>query len=133
MPSPEISEFAELLLRDVRYQAIVSCDNLLDPGANNVISNMWRSKIAAGLSEELATTMIPDCIDQTIFFLLHAIDEGLLRLSFVASNGSVVDLKTDGEGEMAGCYADGSWRAIYSKERFVDYFSDLDLGGGEGE
>jgi hypothetical protein len=69
--------------------------------------------------------MIPDCIDE-VFYLLHAIDSGELRLSFVASAGPVVDLTNDGVGELAGWFAgsDG-WRSQYSQERFSDDCADL--------
>jgi hypothetical protein len=70
--------------------------------------------------------VIPDVVDDTLFYLLQAIDTGLLKLSFTASNGKVVDLPTDGLGELAGWYmGSGGWRRMFSKERFVDDFVDL--------
>ena len=49
-----------------------------------------------------------------------------LPLAFTAANGKVVDLSTEGRSELAGWYmgSDG-WCGKYSKERFVDDFSDL--------
>jgi len=43
-----------------------------------------------------------------------------------ASSGKVVDLNSEGLGELAGWYtgSDG-WRAMYTKERLVDYVADL--------
>ena len=70
--------------------------------------------------------VIPDTVDETVFHLLRAIDQGLLKLSFTAANGKKVDLPTDGLGELAGWYmGSGGWRSLHSKERFVDDFSDL--------
>jgi hypothetical protein len=59
-----------------------------------------------------------------MFWLLHAIDDGLLRIKYVTADGKEIDLGR--EGELAGWYmgSDG-WRAMYSKERFVDDFADL--------
>jgi len=69
--------------------------------------------------------LIPDIVDDTVFYLLRAVDEGLLQLSFTASNGKVVNLTKDGLGELAGWFAGNGWRQMYAKERFVDDFSDL--------
>jgi hypothetical protein len=126
MSNGGIAQFAELLLHEVRDRAIESCDTLLDPEASNVIADRWREKIAGESSRELAGIIIPDCVDQTLFHLLHAIDSGILRLSFVTSEGTVVDLTDDGLGELAGWYmgSDG-WRRQYSRQRFVDDFEDL--------
>jgi hypothetical protein len=70
--------------------------------------------------------MIPDCIDDALFYLLYAIDSGTLRLSFTAANGTVVDLSNEGIGELAGWYmgSDG-WRRRYSEQRFFDDCEDL--------
>lgn len=126
MLKPEVLEFARLLMSQVRDRTVVSCDNLLEPDAENAIAHRWRTKMQRASPQELAETIIPDCLDDTIFHLLHAIDQGALRLLFVASNGTVVDLTTDGESEMAGWYmGTGGWRAHFSKERFVDDFADL--------
>jgi hypothetical protein len=65
-------------------------------------------------------------VDDTIFYLLQAIDQGSLRIAYTASNGKVVDLAAQGLGELSGWFAgSGGWRETYSKERFVDDFSDL--------
>jgi hypothetical protein len=40
--------------------------------------------------------LVPDIVDSTLFCLLHAIDDGLLKLSFTASNGRTVDLSAEG-------------------------------------
>jgi hypothetical protein len=74
----------------------------------------------------VATVVIPVAVDETVFQLLRAIDQGFLKLSPSAENGKIVDLPGDGLGELAGWYVgNGGWRALYSEERFVDFFSDL--------
>jgi hypothetical protein len=79
MPKAEIEEFARLLVREVRDKAIANCDMLLESNGNSPPAKRWREKIN-GTSKELGSTMIPDCVDQTLFYLLHAIDTGVLRL-----------------------------------------------------
>jgi hypothetical protein len=65
-------------------------------------------------------------VDETIFYLLQAIDEGSLRIAYTAGNGKVVDLAAEGLGELSGWFMGSEgWRAKYSKERFNDDFSDL--------
>ncbi len=70
--------------------------------------------------------VIPDVVDDTVFYLLHEIDDAGLRLTYTASNGKTVDLTEEGLSELAGWYmGSGGWRAMFSQERFVDDFADL--------
>jgi len=70
-------------------------------------------------------------VDETLFYLLQAIDQGVLRLSYTDESGQVVDLTEAGLGELSGWYmGSGGWRARYSQERFVDDFGDLRADGG---
>ena len=71
-------------------------------------------------------TVIPDCVDEALFCLLRAIDQGVLTLSYTAESGQVVDLSEDGLGELAGRYmGSGGWRQMFSEQRFVDDFADM--------
>jgi len=70
--------------------------------------------------------VIPDAVDEAVFGILQAIDQGLLRLKYMSSSGREVDLTEEGQGELSGWYmGSGGWRAMYSAERFVDDFADL--------
>lgn len=126
MPKPEIEEFAKLLVREVRDRSITSCNAQLQPQSNSPIAIRWRENLKDGQSKALAMSMIPDCIDDALFHLLHAIDAGSLRVSFTATNGTVVDLSSEGMGELAGWFmGSDAWRAKYSQQRFVDDFANL--------
>jgi hypothetical protein len=126
VPRPEIEEFARGLIREVRDMAISSCDNLLDPTANGAVAKRWRARLREVSCAEFARVLIPDCVDNTLFYLLNAIDSGLLRLSYRTADGTFTDLESSGEGELAGWYmASGEWRARYSEQRFVDDFEDM--------
>jgi len=71
-------------------------------------------------------TVVPDVVDEAVFSLLRAIDEGALRLKFMSSSGREVDLTEEGLGELAGWYmGSGGWRAMFSEERYVDDFANL--------
>jgi hypothetical protein len=121
MATPEVEEFAKLLMTHVRDMAISTSDMSLDPDANGPTAKRWRLKMQAGQIQGLLSEMIPDCVDNALFYLLYAIDEGLLRISFTGSSGRTVDLTEAGESEMAGWYmATDGWRHAHSKERFVD-------------
>jgi len=128
MPKSEIQEFAKILVQSVRDAAIQSCDRQRKPGVNSPIAIRWReaavnNKIGQNVPENI---MIQDCVDETVAHLLLAIDQGLLRISFTASNGKTVDLANDGLGELCGWYmGSGGWRAMFAHERFIDDFSDL--------
>lgn len=121
---PEIEEFAQILIERVRDAAIRSSDRTL--GAGHVIAERWKNAAASGPPEGFAKVLIPDVVDDTLFYLLHAIDDGLLKLSFTAASGKTVDLSKEGLSELAGWYmGSDAWRAKYAKERFVDDCSDL--------
>ena len=121
--SPEIEEFAEALVHHVRDAAVRNCDGLLAPNAGSPVAKRWRQ---AGGQGGFPAVIIPDAVDETVFSLLHAIDQGLLRMKFVAGNGREIDLTEEGLGELAGWYmGSGGWRARYSEQRFVDDFADL--------
>jgi hypothetical protein len=126
MPNPEIEEFAKVLVEQVRDAAIKSCDNALHTNAAYPIARRWNQASRDGNLTPFANVMVPDTVDETVFHLLQAIDQGLLKLSFTTANGNKVDLDVAGLGELAGWYmGSGGWRGLYSKERFVDDFSDL--------
>jgi hypothetical protein len=123
MPTPEIEEFAKTLVRQVRDAAIRNCDALLQPQAGAQAARRWKGLDAK--SSDLRV-VIPDAVDETVFSVLQAIDQSLLRLKYVSSSGREVDLTEEGQGELSGWYmGSGGWRAMYSAERFVDDFADL--------
>ena len=114
MPKTVIEEFAEILVREVRDEAIRACDRLY---LNSESKDDAERKM-----------LIANCVDEAIGYLLLAIDQGRFQLRFVASGGRVIDLVTEGDSELCGWYmGSGGWRAAYAKERFVDYFKDLTL------
>jgi hypothetical protein len=123
---PEIEEFAKTLVQWVRDASIQSSDMILRPTVTARIAERWRTAANDADPAAFARILIPDIVDDTIFHLLHAIDEGLLKLSYTASNGKVVDLMELGHSELAGEYiGTEGWRGMYSKERFVDDFADI--------
>ena len=97
MPSPEIEEFARTLVRHVRDATVRNCDGLLQPQANSPVAQRWRS---LGASASDLGVIVPDAVDETIFSLLQAIDQGLLRLKFVTSTGREIDLTDEDREEI---------------------------------
>lgn len=123
MPGPEIEEFAKTLVRQVRDASVRNCDGLLQPQAGSPVARRWKG-LAASPSD--LATVVPDAVDEVMFSLLQAIDQGALRLKFVSSSGREIDLTEEGLGELSGWYmSSGGWRAMFSEERFVDDFADL--------
>ena len=116
----EVIEFAKLLIQNVRDLAIKSGDvQLHTNNLNSPIAKRWHDAKINGEIERLQEMIISDSIDNTIFYFLHAIDEGLLNLSFKPLNGKEVNLSTDGLGELSGWYM-GEWRSKYTAERCFD-------------
>jgi hypothetical protein len=127
MPSHEIKEFAKLLIQYVRDQAIENSDVTARPVAAGPTARRWKAIPHGNNLEAMANVIVPDAVDETIFCLLDAIDNGNLKLSFTAENGKTVNLSEEGLGELAGWHLGSSdgWRAIYSKRRFFDDNADL--------
>lgn len=67
MPKPEVLEFAKLLMREVRDDAVATCDNLLNPRSRGVMAVRWHKAIEKGI-KEFAPMAISDSIDTAIFF-----------------------------------------------------------------
>ena len=131
MPTAAVEEFAKALVRQVRDAALRSCDRQLSPSSRTPVGARWREASAGGADNNAVRTVLPDCVDETLFYLLQAIDQGVLRLSYTDESGQVVDLTEAGLGELSGWYmGSGGWRARYSQERFVDDFGDLRADGG---
>lgn len=123
MPIQEIEEFAKALVIQVRDMAVRSCDGYLQQQANSPVARRWKQLTTSASDIQ---TMIPDIVDETVFCLLQAIDQGILRLKFVSSDGREIDLSEEGLGELSGWYmGSGGWRAMFSGERYVDDFADL--------
>jgi len=127
MPTREIEEFAKILVREVRDAAIRDCDIGRRPDSQSVGAKHWR-KLGAGECDAVVEAIIPDCVDTALYFLLHAIDDGMLKLQYVAADGKVVDLTSEGLSELAGWYiGPEGWLSAYSEQRFND-FTDTDDG-----
>ena len=119
MPRRAIEELGQLLVRHVRDVAIQSCDLQRLPHSQTPVAKRWRCAGAPFHGQIPPEVLIPDCVDETIFAFLRAIDRALLPLSFIAENGKMVDLVKEGRGELASHYIrPGGWRSQYSKERF---------------
>jgi hypothetical protein len=126
MTSTEIEEFAKLLVEQVRDNAISASDANLADGVEHDVAKRWRQSAPRAHLDSVAKVLIPDVVDCAVFYLLEAIDQGLLQLSFKSSDGKTVDLPEEGFGELAGWYmGSGGWRAMFSQERYVDDFADL--------
>ena len=126
MPIPSIEEFGQALVRCVRDEAIKNCDRQLQPDAMSPVAKRWREILHS--PEDLAKAMVSDCVDETIAYLLQAIDQGLLRISFTSANGNTVNLSEEGFGELSGAYmGKNGWRATHSTERVPNDFSNLEL------
>lgn len=118
MPRRAIEELGILLVRHVRDVAIQSCDLQLLPHSQTPMAQRWRKAAIPHNGKVPPEVLIPDCVDETIFTFLRAIDKGLLPLSFTAENGELVDLVKDGQGKLADEYIrPGGWRDQFSKER----------------
>lgn len=120
-----IEELGILFVHHVRDVAIQSCDLQLLPHSQTAVAKRWRRAAIPFNGQVPPQVLIPDCVDEAIYAFLHAIDQGLLPLSYVSENGETVDLVKEGRGELAPRYmAPDGWRAKYSKERINEDVAD---------
>ncbi len=125
MSERNIDIFAERLVRLVRDRTIRSCSQDLGPGPLSPVGKHWRAVLGSVDIDALRNVLIPDCVDEAVFYLLNAIDNEEIRLLFAAPDGQIVDLSES--GELGGCYMGGeSWRERFSNEKFVDYIKQYD-------
>ncbi len=126
MASQVPSEFARLLVQQVRDVAIAHCDAYFtnkDPAADH-----WRSVAARSGAEQAIRDVLPDIVDHTLADLLHAIDEGVLHLAWLPDPSTVIDLTETGLGELEGWLGGGEsgWLTQYARQRFHDYYGKAD-------
>jgi hypothetical protein len=125
--SPELAEFAKLLIQHVRDAAIEDCDRLLKPQSLSNVAERWRKAAQSG-PVTLAKEAIPDIVDTTLFWLLDAIDEGWLKLTYTAENGKIFELNDCDPGLLGGWMHAGQegWIREYSKQRWIDDHPEMD-------
>ena len=120
---PEIEDLAKIIVKHIRDAAIRSKDvQLYSDNMRSPIARRWREAKEKGNYEEFGEMVIADTVDDTLFYLFHAIDEGLLDLSINISPEKQINLTKEGLGELAGWYS-GEWRFKYSDERTFDDFN----------
>lgn len=127
MEIPELQEFAQRLMQRVRDMAIQNCDMLATLKGPRHRAVRWRKAAQSGSPQTLLREAIPDIVGNTLFYLLYAIDEGWLKLTYTAENGKTISLHEGLPGELAGLMHAGpeGWITEYSRERSVDDCPDL--------
>jgi hypothetical protein len=126
--SPELQEFAKMLIQHVRDAAIKDCDSVLTPQSRSSVAERWRRAGQRGSPGAVLKEAIPDIVDTTLFWLLDAIDEGWLRLTYTAESGKVLELNDCDPGPLGGWMHAGreGWITDYSKERWIDDHPESD-------
>jgi hypothetical protein len=116
----ELQRFAQMLMLLVRDQSIRDCDALAARRMGGEDGKRWRDLLADRRAREAAQELIPDIVDQVLFRLLNALDQGDMPVAWQRADGSYVDLYDLGKSEMAGWLvardAEG-WRARHSLQR----------------
>ena len=117
----ELDRFAATLMRRVRDRAVHECDRLASGTAVGPSAEYWRD-LLDDRARRIVTMLVPSIVDQVLFELLDAIDNGDLDLAWRQADGSFVPLGDLGLGEMAGWLvgSQDSWRLRFSAERSHD-------------
>jgi hypothetical protein len=115
----ELRQFAELLMRLVRDKSIASCDALAAGRIGGASGRRWRELLSDDQTRDVVRTLIPEIIDEVLFYFVNALDADDLPLAWRRDDGSYVDLYELGGSELGGdlMVSDG-WRAKYSSQRF---------------
>jgi len=122
----ELRSFAELLMRLVRDQAIDTCDALAAGRMGGYTGRRWHKLLGDDeRGREAVHAVIPEIVDEVLFALLNALDQGDLPLAWRGEDGSYEDLSELGGSEMAGDFlGEDGWRDHYSSQRFFERLSD---------
>jgi len=122
-----VREFAESLIRLVRDDSIESCDRIVNHLTRGPEADRWAHAVADLPAGDAVKLVIPDIVDQVLFHLLDAIDNGLMPLGWELQDGACVSLSQAGHGEMGGWLMSGKggWLDRFSKQRYFDYLADL--------
>jgi hypothetical protein len=120
MQPEELNEFAASVVKHIRDNAVRSMYTQLYT-TNSPIAKRWHEQKVSGNIDRLSEMLISDSVDDTIFYLLNAIDNGDIIMSFKANNKKEINLTEEGLGELGGGYI-AEWRSEYSKE---PCFNDL--------
>lgn len=125
-----IEEMCKTVVQRVRDESIRNCDALLALQAASPIAKKWKTAISEGNTEKLADLLIADVVDAVLFCFMDALDNGLLDITYHASDDQSVRVTSHAKGELAGWYIghDGLI-ARYSSERLSTIPSD-DWGRG---
>ncbi len=125
----ELQEFAERLVRLVRDRSIVACDRLATGESRGVLGERWHDVLVSDVARHALTALIPDIVDQVLFELLNAVDNGDLPLGWRGADHSFVALEEIGYGEMSGwlMMGAGGWLERLSTQRFFDPHANLHL------
>ena len=117
----ELQRFAQMLMLLVRDQSIKDCDALAARRMGGEDGKRWRDLLADRRARAAVQELIPDIVDQVLFRLLNALDQGDMPVAWQRADGSYVDLYDLGKSEMAGWLvardAEG-WRARHSLQRW---------------
>ncbi|GIH10186.1 hypothetical protein Rhe02_82530 [Rhizocola hellebori] len=118
----ELQRFAELLMRLVRDQAISNLDVYAAGRIGGAIGEHWKMVLADPACRDAMLELLPEVVDEVLFQLLNALDNGDLPMAWRCEDASYADLYDMGRSEMAGEFLgtdpDG-WRVKHSQQRFV--------------
>jgi hypothetical protein len=126
----DLRQFAELVMRLVRDRAIVACDSLAAGRVRGARGEYWQALTPDPASRALAEALIPEVVDEVLFQLLDALDNGQLPVAWRSTeDGSWIPLEDLGQGEMAGwlTMGQGGWPDSFSGQRHVDHLAGLHL------
>jgi hypothetical protein len=124
----ELERFGRALVELVRDKVIVECDRLAEGSETAGSGEPWHSVLTSDEARRSIHALVPEIVDQVLFELLDAADNGVLSLAWVGADGECRPLEDLGVGEMAGWLVGSpGWRHRYSKQRFFDHYQDLRL------
>ncbi len=121
----EIEQFGKILVKHVRDGAIRLTNRRLTNEPRTVLAKRWeKASLENGSKRDFAKFICPDIVDGTIATLLQAVDQGILKISYKAESGNVIDLTEEGLAELQGWYMGSEgWRQQYSSEPVSDDLS----------
>jgi hypothetical protein len=121
-----VESFGKILIREARDRAIRSMNMLLDNRSPTSAPAKYLRKMKDNGMDEYHKALVACCVDDALAYLMIAIDQEMLNLTYTDENGNAVDLVNVAKesGELSGWYRD--WVETYSKELVPDLENDLE-------
>ena len=120
MNHPMLDKFGEILIHEVRDEAINDWEKILN-GKMKGVTAKWVGDLLSGYSTEqveILKELIPEVVDTTLHHLLWTVEQvDSLKILLSDKDGNICDIKEVSDGLPGELYSDLGWINRFTKKR----------------